>query len=440
MSEKTYILLTTQGKSVKPLQKKIRELGGFYTGIGYAFPQDQEEAIRNITKHLSGAKIHKLPLGHGQSFSSVQQAYHASFFREKLFNLHSEILYLQSSINCEEISEASQEKILELLAEKEKLKKSIEWAEGMEKAISSTSHSEFHIQFIHQMEKNFLITESPPTPMLVNFFDGHTMQPFIRKGIVGMIVGAGGVGKTHALAQLAISIASGENWLGIYPIEKPGSVFFGLGENHNEDVHRLIRKIAVHSFEQEASLFEKERMLDVSKRLAITSFSGIDASFVFNNKPTPFYNTFLSALKQTEPPDGWSCIILDPISRFLGSDSETDSAAATRFISLLERMTLELRGNPSVIFGHHMNKSSLGSSNTNQTASRGSSAITDGVRWQANLEVVREEDVPTNHVMLKVVKSNFTPTIQAQKFRRKSDGCLTVVEDPASLSLKRWKK
>ena len=46
-----------------------------------------------------------------------------------------------------------------------------------------------------------------------------------------MLVGAGGAGKTHALAQLAISIATGTNWLGKFPIEQPGFVFMGLGEN-----------------------------------------------------------------------------------------------------------------------------------------------------------------------------------------------------------------
>ena len=82
------------------------------------------------------------------------------------------------------------------------------------------------------------------------------------------------------------------------------------------------------------------------------------------------------------------------MDRFLGAEAETDNAAATQFISLLERITLELKGKPTVLFGHHMNKSGVSGTNTDQAAARGSSALTDGVRFQINLEKALKESAP----------------------------------------------
>ena len=174
------------------------------------------------------------------------------------------------------------------------------------------------------------------------------------------------------------------------------------------------------------------------------SVTGSDATFIHQGSPTAFFETLLSQLKAKQPDQGWSCIILDPISRFLGADAETDNASATRFISLLERITMELKGNPTVLFGHHMNKSGIGSKNTDQAAARGSSALTDGVRWQANLErVKKEEDVDSpsdlNQVVLRTVKSNFTVILPEQRLQKDETGCLRAIEEPKDIFIKEQK-
>lgn len=294
-----------------------------------------------------------------------------------------------------------------------------------------TSHK-IDIQFINQLSKNILLEDAPDAPQLVSISverETGKVQPFLRKGIVGQLVGAGGIGKTHFLTQLALSIATGTTFLERYLIDKPGNVFLGLGENSDDDIHRLVRKTAMgmsSNFEN----FEKV-FLDAATRLAVMSFAGKQASFVHENKPTDFYNDLLQALKINEPIDGWSLIILDPISRFLGSDAEKDNAAATMFISLLERFTLELKGNPTVLFGHHMSKSGVSNTNSDQTAARGSSALTDGVRWQANLDRVKRNDsdeYERDLVSFKVVKSNFTAITNLHVLKKDEVGYLSCNE------------
>ena len=228
---------------------------------------------------------------------------------------------------------------------------------------------------------------------------------------------------------MALSIATGSPWLGLFPIEKPGFVFLGLGENRDDDIHRLLRKVAKHQilhFDNQSVFFDKDPLLSASERIAPFSFSGQNATFIQNGQPTGYYQSIAKSLKEMEPDEGWSCIILDPISRFIGLDAETDNASATQFVTLLERLSMELKGNPTIVFGHHMNKGGVSGSNTDQAAARGSSAITDGVRWQVNLERAKTEpeDSGFQEVVFRHVKSNFTAIMPQQLLRKDEFGCL----------------
>lgn len=453
MTTNSYWILLPHGRNLRPLQDKFYEIGGFYNGIGYVFPLQKEHMLKQIIKHLPDIKIRKMHLEAGQTFDSIRQTHNASYFRDKLFALDNKILSIMHEYQIEELSEERIEQLhllpeqkmlfLDLIQEKEKLKKALEWAEGMEKTLSTQKHCSFQLKFIQEQTVNFLLAEAPEMPKLINYREGSLIKPFIRKGIVAMLVGSGGVGKTHALVQLAISLTTGIPWLGKYPVESTGYVFMAMGENSEEDIHRLLRKTTKGLLSKEKEFFSENLIAEASKKLAIASFNGKDSSFIYKGHLTQFYELLLQELQAKEPKEGWSCIILDPISRFLGADAETDNASATRFIAQLERLTLELKGHPTVLFGHHMNKSSGASKNTDQAAARGSSAITDGVRWQANLEKVRksgigdEEEYELDQVTLRTVKSNFTAILPPQRLRKDKNGILLALDPNQSIFEKR---
>lgn len=453
MTFNSYLILLSHGRSLRPLQDKFYEIGGFYNGIGYVFPFQKEQILKQMIKHLPDIKIRKMDLKKDHTFDSIRQTHNASYFRDKLFALDNKILSITHTYQLDELSEASVENLnlppeqktlfLEFIQEKEKLKRALEWAEGMEKTLSSQKPAAFQMKFISEQPVNFLLEEAPKMPRLINHMEGSCLKAFIRKGIVGMLVGSGGVGKTHALAQLAISITTGIPWLGKYPVEKTGYVFMGMGENSEEDIHRLLRKTVKRLFQEQASFFDKTSLLEASKRLAVASFNGSDSSFIYKGRPTQTYELLLHELKEKEPREGWSCIILDPISRFLGADAETDNASATRFIALLEKLTLELEGHPTVLFGHHMSKNAQAARNTDQGAARGSSAITDAVRWQANLEKVHktlsseEEEYESDQIILRGVKSNFTAILPSLRLKKDEDGILFAQDPNQSIFKKR---
>jgi len=82
-------------------------------------------------------------------------------------------------------------------------------------------------------------------------------------------------------------------------------------------------------------------------------------------------------------------ILLDPASRFKGGD-ENAAADATRFVEALEYIARET--GTAVLAVHHANKASLNGNGASQAAARGSSALTDGVRWQMNLSTMTPDE------------------------------------------------
>lgn len=263
-------------------------------------------------------------------------------------------------------------------------------------------------------------SEAPPEKEQLLYWtdDQGRKKTFLHKGVVALLVAEGGAGKTHLLVQLAASVATGIPFLTHFEIKTPGSVCIIVGENDEMDLRRLFWKIHKHfekllhenSIRKDGKNFGLHYEQPLGKlldRIYPFSMHGMDASFLNKNgEPTEFYNSLFTQLQEREPPEGWQFIILDPCSRFAGLESEKDNAVATKFIALTERVSLSLKGKPTVILSHHKSKAATTSKeDSGQTAGRGSSAFTDGCRWQANLD---SKDKENGTSLFYVSKTNFT--------------------------------
>lgn len=285
----------------------------------------------------------------------------------------------------------------------------------------------FQIKFLNQFDQNFLRDNPPKKQTLLEYADDKGVPTgFLPKGIVAMLAGAGGVGKTHLLAQLAIAMSTGTPWLDTFTTTehcgegRKGNVFFGLGENQYDDIHRVLYKASQKLRKHQPDCTKEDPLIESGKRIAAFSFCGQQAAFIENRKPSQYFRQLKARLIETAPKGGWSLIILDPVSRLMGADAEIDNAAATQFIALLEELTIDLPGNPTVLFAHHVSKSSIKTGgNQDQTAARGSSALTDGVRWQCNFSK-KDEKTTT----LQMTKSNFTAILKAIDLNKNEDGYL----------------
>jgi hypothetical protein len=429
MADTEYVIVL--GGNFRPLRERFHELGGYYNGLGYVFPKEKEEILRTMVSHIPGSVLVKPSLD-GKSFEAMREDSTVSFLRTRLYGVERQLwpFCAERSLPLEELSreeiessellEPNKSELLALIDERQKIKSGIDWHEGIEKALSQCPSRDFQLKFLDEYNNvHYLLDDAPEMSSLVNRLNEHKKTvSLIPRGILGMIVSAGGVGKTHILTQLGLVVATGGKWLGEFDVERPGNVFLGLGENSEEDIHRLLRKTS------KSLCLSVEECIGAGRRLSVMSFLGTPSSFIHKNRPTDLFQSLLESLKTKEPSDGWSLIILDPISRFAGAFAETDNASATELIALLERLSLGLRGRPTVLFGHHMNKTGIGNLSTDQGASRGSSALTDGVRLQINLDRGERRENEPETVTLRVVKSNFTAIPLPMTLIKDSVGCL----------------
>ncbi|MCE5316546.1 MAG: helicase RepA family protein [Parachlamydia sp.] len=466
METNAYLLFTPNG-NVQPLQDKFRELGGFYNGLGYAFPSKSEPFLKELVARLPKAKIHKLPLGEGQSFAAFQQTHKASFFQSELIKINKKLTSIGSELGLDDVSEDSviaasildsqKQTTLELLQERAQLTQALEWAIGMEKTLTATGVTNRpNLRFISELETNYLERDAPPKPRLLYWTDNTgAKQTFLHSGIVAALIAAGGVGKTHILTQLALCAALGLPFLGKFEFDRPKNACLIVGENDDADMHRLLQKtrkaLEKWAVENEKKSHDKIPVYhdklpfeSAAKRLIVHTVHGAAAQFLSENGcETEFYGDLLQELKTKEPEGGWDLIILDPLSRFAGLETETDNATATTFVSKLEKLSKELKGKPTVMISHHKSKAAIGSADVNQTAGRGSSAITDGVRWQGDLR----RDQEPGKTILEITKTNFTAYLPKMILEKGPDGTLlfsnfedkkTGAREQISTNSKRW--
>ncbi len=258
--------------------------------------------------------------------------------------------------------------------------------------------------------------DPPPRPMLLNYIalggDEAFAQPFLPQGKVGMFVAPGGTGKTQALSQLAVSVATGLPWFDCFHVASipgksasKGRALLALGEEDQDEIQRRVNPYI--QFLLAKSQDKSQFLTDLRSNLKPLALDGIGPRMIGAKadgyNPEPFFDDLHKVLQDGKP---WRLIILDPGSRFMGPDCETDNNAATRFIELIEQLT-RLPGEPTVILAHHTRKGAKG--NGNKDAARGASALTDGARWVAQLtQLTDSEDNPTETIELTVSKSNYT--------------------------------
>lgn len=286
-------------------------------------------------------------------------------------------------------------------------------------------------------ERGGWLAEAPPARTYLLAAPGGGGRGMLPLGKVGMLAAGGGMGKSWALTQLALCVATGRPWLGTYPVASPGPVLLALAEEEEEEIRRRLYYGARSLGLRGDDLRQAEaRILPLplcGEHVALTySPEEIAASGrrVNPSSPDAVETPFARAIRDKLDGAGveWRLLVLDPVSRFAGPDVEKENAAATRFVQTLERLT-RVPGGPTVLVAHHTNKTARGSEVTDSTAARGASAITDGVRWQANIETVllarpKGEGKDTNRraspdlARFAVVKSNYAAKPEPLYLRR----------------------
>lgn len=275
------------------------------------------------------------------------------------------------------------------------------------------------------------LTEPPPrADALLTWGDGQRQPLLMAAGRVALLAAAGGVGKTYALMQLALAIATGTSWLGSYQVARKGRVLVALAE---EDMPEFRRRLYMGAqiFGRAGDDGVDYMLSEVRRNVVPMALMGRDVAFLGPDGPTKWHAELRAKLSEQQ----WRCIILDPLSRWGGPEIETDAHAATRVVQLLEQFTT-LPGEPAVVVAHHTNKGALrDGGDRNAAVVRGHSALVDGVRWVGFLERLTGRK-RASRSRLAVVKSNYGPTPPALELTRDGSGALRPME-PYELEVER---
>lgn len=241
---------------------------------------------------------------------------------------------------------------------------------------------------------------------------------YMPAGKAGMLVAPGGTGKTTVLMQLAVSVATGLPWLDYYYVTRSGRVLVALGEEDEAEMHRSLYYAA-----KAAGIGggDDDRFRQAIYRNVVAyPLAGVPVPFVdADGNRLAFFHRLADFIEETGP---YSLVILDPGSRFMGPEAETDNAAATQFVQCLETLT-QAKGNPSVLMAHHTNKTALSAQGSSQGDARGSSALVDGVRWVVNLRsAIQPIEGGGLRTTLEVTKTNYGPAGKALELIRTDYG------------------
>lgn len=281
--------------------------------------------------------------------------------------------------------------------------------------------------------RHMLSTSPPP--------QDHVL-PGLLAGTVGMLAGPGGVGKTMLELQVAMAVACGGSICGglfengdaaISKSRKPGRVVLVAAEESVDLIWHRLHAVVVTLSEQ-PQLFGVEAsasaLLDLwSENLHLYPLAGLPRVSLLSRdlEKTESFHQLSAAC------EGARLVILDPIRQFHICD-ENDSGAMTGLVQLFAELAAKYK--PAVCFAHHVNRAStqMGQGDT-AGAARGSTALSDGVRWQLNLskpskEAARirgiDEDERGRFVLADIAKANYLPPQATAVLERRAGGVLVL--------------
>jgi hypothetical protein len=265
-----------------------------------------------------------------------------------------------------------------------------------------------------------LRTPLPPRKWLVK----RARDGFLPSGRVGILAAPGGSGKSMLLAQLAVAVASGRQWVG-HDIHERGNgiVLAAMGEEEEDEV---VRRMMRACNTDEITLDLRESILDCTR---IIAGMGMDLRFVGRDgEPSDVFYEFAERIREQSP----TLVILDPLSRFAGPETETDNAQATRFIAMIESLS-GICGS-TILLSHHSTKGSEGG----RSQVRGAGALTDGGRMAIGLEAIRAG--PVQGGRLQFIKGNYGPWLPdyylVQSQERGCEGCWVAANEACATQLK----
>ncbi|QIE22928.1 AAA domain protein [Caballeronia sp. SBC2] len=268
--------------------------------------------------------------------------------------------------------------------------------------------------------------------------------PGLLAATVGVLVAPGAAGKTTLLTQLACDVAAGApvggGILTSQSLNSPGKrVVFFLAEESQAIMHRRVQAAlegmrGMPAFQKGSEREALAQQLTANLHLYPLAGAGRLLCVDGDGSTTHKFQEILAACESAR------LVIIDPLRRFHAGE-ENDSGHMSAVVAAFEQVAHKTGA--AVILSHHANRSSVLNSGGDQaSAARGSSALTDGSRWQANLSGVTDRaalryriaDAERRHfVQLDIAKANYVAAKEPTILRRSSSSGALTVWTPATM-------
>jgi len=250
--------------------------------------------------------------------------------------------------------------------------------------------------------------------------------PGLLAGSVGLVVGAGAVGKSYLALHIGLSVATGRSVSqGLWEPSTIGNVALIFGEDQPDIIQERLYWLR----KMEGITDEEAELID--QRLEVISTSGFDMRIVKKSRDGIVDGPFIRAL--LELAKNKRLIIIDPLI-FLSDLDENDNGAATQLMQTLQRIARET--GTTIIVLHHTSKGGSGERD-DWTAARGASAFTTACRWQVNLSLPNskecdkyciDDDMRNYWIRVAIVKANYGAPSKPSWLFRMDGGTLKARE------------
>jgi hypothetical protein len=221
--------------------------------------------------------------------------------------------------------------------------------------------------------------------------------PGLLSGSVGVIVSAGGVGKSFVTLETMLSIAAGQDLFKIWNVDPaPGRVVYLNLEDPAIAIRHRLRSLGRHledRWEWAGGQNPHERDWSaIEERLDIYPAVGRGFSIArLNERGLPevseTWRSFIQQMRDLSP----RLVAVDTMNRAVPGLDENSSGHMSLVLGALEELAQEV--GCAVIVLHHANKASMVTgTGAEQQAIRGSSALSDNARWQCNLMRMTAQD------------------------------------------------
>ncbi|WP_123101429.1 helicase RepA family protein [Acidithiobacillus sulfuriphilus] len=221
-------------------------------------------------------------------------------------------------------------------------------------------------------------------------------------GTVGALYSPGGVGKSFLALEIAASVA-GVDLLGFGPHCTGRTLYIAL-EDPEIVLRRRLFAIGSHLSLQQREIF--------AEKVEVLPMLGVP----FDLRDGRHANWL------TARADGVRLIIADTLSRAHSGD-ESSNGEMAQLLRVLERIGANTGA--SVLFLHHVNKSSGRDRNGDQFSIRGASALLDNARFGAAITYLEHDDAAAGtRIRYSVSKNNYAAPIPHRYFLRHEGGVL----------------